>query len=334
MVRKRSPPHQGIVDLVPSNRDSVHIKPSSHLEAVHMDSSRSHDSNTTTPSLDMEKADSPINKGSEVSVEDEVSLSVPSSPKIKCSLHRRKQSLSLDDITIEDTSKLLSPQRGPAIRICSPSRDKSNEVMSPLFKGIGSDESGSESELDLFDVLEEERQSQMPSNVKNSSDIPLLDVVNDLKESDDDEDESTGGGGEGWGGGKLSKLKGRLLMKVKSSKNSFMPRPRSHSPVLSSDITSSTYNTTPKKNILPLALSDSHKGDATVTSNSSYAGGSGADGAQCVGAVKQRFRVNSPSLWSKMIRRTSPSASPGSGEEVVVKLEEARKRSKSRLVFI
>lgn len=321
VVRKRSPPHLGIVFLVPPN--SADLMVSSHLAAMCMDSSRSQDSNATTPSIDLDEADAEITGDSQARDDEEASLSAPSSPTIKRSLHRRQRSQSLDDITLEDTSKLLSPERGPAVIL---SQDENNAVMNPLFKGIGSDESGSESEFDMFETVEENERSRMPSKLKDTSVIPLLHVVEDPKVSDDEEDESRGVG-EGWGAGKLSKLKGRLLMKVKSS----MPRPHSRSPVPASDsINTSTGHTSPKPNTLPVASSNGYKGDATVNSSS---GGGG--GAQWVDAVKQRFRVSSPGLWNKMIRRTSPSAAtPGSGEEDTVKLEEARKRSKSRLVFI
>lgn len=315
VVRKRSSPHHGVVYLMPpSSVDRVQVTPSSLLGPMRTSSSRSRDSNATTPSMDMDEGDALFPGGSQASEDDkESSLSAPSSPKMRRSLHRRQRSQSLDDITIENfsslnPSKLLSPGRGPSIRIRSPSRDETKGIVSPLLKAIGSDESDSEFDYETIESR------------GHSSGDSFVHVSEDPKESDEEE----GGGG---GGGKLSKLKGRLLMKVKSSRNSFLPRPRSRSPQPAGETTVSTGGSSPKKNLSPVDSSN-YKGDHTVTSSS-------GSGTQRVGAVKQHFRVSSPSLWRKM-RGMSPSGTPGpvSVEKDISKLEEARKKSRSRLIFI
>ena len=255
----------------------------------------------------------------------EQSVSAPSSPTMKRTLHRRQRSQSLDGITIDDNSLPIPSKIERGLTTHTPhftGKDEHDDgVMLALPKGTGSDESESEVELGLYEAAKEKERISSTLSHKDVSSVPLLCVLADPKEIDG-EDESRGGGG-----GKLNQLKGRLLMKVKSSKSNFLPRSRSRSPQQTND-TPAIDRTSPKKSHFPVILSDGDKG---------HVPGSSEGGSQWVGAVRHRLKVGPPAIWSKK-QKSSPTILSGTepvpGEEGVVKLEEARKRSRSRLVFI
>ena len=285
-------------------------------------------------SVDTDEREGLFPSGQLLSVQDEkeAPFSAPSSPKARRSLHRRQRSQSLDDITIGG----LSLQQGPSVAIHTPTAEETSQ-----YNIVGSDES--DSELDLDEGVEESR--ILSNTPKQQQTIELLPPgSNDPKESEEE--------GEGGGGGRLSQLKGKLLSKMKASKNNFLPRPRSHSPqpVNTSGTVSKDQGEASQTDTLVSATaadnhtngSMTHDGDPGRSNDTDGDGeegkvelGRGTGGSQRVGAVKQRLRMNSPSLWRKK-RKVSPSSlsAPVPEDMDLVKLEDARKKCKSRMIFI
>lgn len=200
---------------------------------------------------------------------------------------------------------------------------------SPHFNLVDSDDSDSESDSD--EGVRKDDAGILRESRKRQQDIELLPPGLHRESEEEGEEEDTGVGG------KLSVLKGKFLSRVKASTNSFLPRPRSHSPQ-----PTNSSSTSELSHALVSASNISIQGNDRERPSDAEGGGDESKaeqgrGAQWVGAMKQRLRVNSPNLFRKM-RKVSPSnpsnAPVPSEDEELAKLEEARKKSKTRLIFI
>lgn len=228
----------------------------------------------------------------------EASLSAPPSPGGgRQSLHRRQRSQSLDAIDVP-TLELTSSQ--PSIKIDALSPE--DREVSPGFDITdgGLDSSDSDSDIDDLDLQVDKH--RVAASLQGS--VPPSEPTGDLKESEEE-------------GGRLTQIKGMFLSKMRSSKNNLMPRPHSQSPQA---VEAPGTETKDVASSLPADV----EGD-----------GRSSGGSQWMGAMKQRLRVNSPGLWRKM-RRISPSnqAVPTSEDLDLAKLEEARRKCKSRIIAI
>ena len=274
--------------------------------------------------------------------EKDLPRSAPSSPKVKRSLHRRRRSQSLDGITMDSSSRSNFLSSQASLKIGSPTSEEEKEI-SPGYN-TGTSDSECDSDDDGLGV--EVGTHKMIPNLQEHRPLSVGLVPPGPHGPKESEEESEGGMG------RLSQLKGKFLSKVMGSKNSSLPRPRSHSPQpkgqgspqsgtmkdLAPSQTVSLLSTTPDEDgsgtneTLSINDGGSHDGDGDE-------GGSGhgrtTGGSQLLGMMKQRFRVNSPNLWRKM-RKVSPSAqTPPMAEDLdLAKLEEARKKCRSRIIFI
>ncbi len=272
--RKKCPPHKGVIYLLEPEGTPKSPPPSSS-------------------STGGEKRDSNEDK--------ERSLSSPSSPELGSPLRTKHRHSSGDILSDEETLQPHSSRPFPSITVTSPGR-KAISSHYQVLERSGDDDSGSESDVDgMFRSL---------PDVNLSSINPMVDFIG-LDSSDlegtksDDEGLLKKSDDEDVGGGKFSRLKGRFLHKMKSSKNSFLPR---HMQQASNESTS-----------IPSPVLVDPVGSGADDSQRA-GGGGGGGGAN---------RKNSPNLWRKM-RKTSP---VGPSEEKLSR-SEARKRSKSRIIYI
>lgn len=252
-------------------------------------------------------------------------MSAPSSPQLKSPLHQKRRH-SCDDLLSPnrpspDPSHLQGPQ--PAITITTPNRRNNTLPVPTLYQQEldESDESSSESELDLSD-------SDMPHPPTAN-----LGAVNSLADmlkgggtssefGGDEEDEvepregdrqgtPSGGGNVG----KFSRFKGKFLQTVKSSTSSLLSRPRSRSPQPINEAPREDNSHLKRRSPSPTPL----EGEVTKGPSSNLQ----------LSSVRQRFKVNSPSLWRKM-RKNSPA--PPSEEEL--SRAQAQRNCRSRIIYI
>ena len=244
--------------------------------------------------------------------EDGACHSVPNSPKLKSPLHQ-KLSHSCDDL-LNEPDTILAPEvplssqdedPQPSITITTPGRTRGFVAPDEFYQDLEDSaeeegESGSESE---FELVERNRPAMNPM-------VDMLEGVvsreseeeEGTKKSDDDSSASVGMSSS-TSQGKFSRLKDRL-------RNPFS---RSRSPQTEGE------GDSPRKSPSPVP---EERGGALQPAEE--------HGLQSkVAAVRQRFKVNSPNLWRKM-RRTSPT--PPSEEDLTLK--QARKNSKSRIIYI
>ena len=276
--RKKSLPHKGIIYLVlPESANSFPI--------------------TSSTSVDGLKSKLSISegRGSEEEEEgEELSLSAPSSPKLKSPMYQKRRH-SCDDLLSDNTPR-PSPdpshlqETQPSITVTTPNkRSDENFVVPPLYL----DDSSSESDLDISDS-----DNQLPTNLRtvNSLTTPTTSEFDGGDEEDD---------GQRANVGKFSKFKGKLLQTVKST-SSMLSRPRSRSPQPSNE-----------------AVRERSPSPTPVE------GEAGKGLHQKVAVSKLRFKMNSPSLWRKM-KKSSPVAP---SEEELVRAQ-AQRNCKSRIIYI
>ena len=297
ICRKKSLPHQGIVYLmVPNDVDKTLNNPVPQMMAK-------------SNSLVWKMLNPGGTRRSEEE-EEEPSPSAPSSPKLLRSPLNHKHSQSFNNLSATDGPlDHLSHKLHPAITVTSP---KTKGVTS-LYEGLEDENeegSSSESETELGNL--------QASNLRVAN--PLASILDDESTRSDEESGVWVQKGDceemeldKTGQGKFSRLKGRFpnfIQKVKSSTSTFLSKhARSQQPV---------DNASNSPSPQPQAMGEVKGSEVESAANSQRNGGG-----------KEQAKVSSPRLWRKM-RRPSP-AEP-TEEEVI--LNEARKNSRSRIIYI
>lgn len=270
--RKKSAPHPGIVHLRLPKLKNVSSIPSIAVDG------KSHD----TSHYDKRGASELLLCADEEN--EESSLSVPNSPKVKGRFYQ-KLSHSCDDLLSEEECSVVGCSRRdprPSITVTSPKRGHMLDIaVSPSEESMI--ESGSESELDLY--------GQSPTNLvagskvrRNSADLEARERSS-LGSMKSDEERSGYESGGSSGGGKFSRFKGKLLQTVKNSKKSTFLHKRFSRSSQDIDILSKETSSPPKRSPSPVVESETSEVD--------------------VAGKKNRFRVNSPGLWRKMRKASS-----------------------------
>ncbi len=238
----------------------------------------------------------------------------------------QKLSHSCDDLLNDSdlpTSPLSSPHDEgpdpqPSITITTPGKIRGLAAPGDLYRGLEeeSDEDDSESELE-FEILSPG--TRLPGSVN-----PMVDILEGvgsagLRESEEDEgakksdDDSSASGGVGGGGGrgKFSRFRDKFRNPFSRSRS---PQPEGEG-----------EESSPQKSPSPQPEDERA---ASLTASTTITEEHGASQSK-LAAVRQRFKSNPPNLWHKMRR-----ASPVAPSEEELALHQARKTSKSRIIYI
>ena len=299
ICRKKSPPHKGIIYLLPP--DSIQSFPNLSISEVNGRSQSASKSQEVNISL--------LNSGEE----EEPSLSAPSSPKLKSPL-RMKLAHSCEDLLsageVPGSSLYLPSSQQPSIKVTRASKPGDRRASSTSREVEESDESDdSECEMEMISIANVGRPS---TNLSVGVANPLLDVLG--KETEEEEEEEPEQNVEEIAAevkqnessssetsSTFGRLKGRFMKTVKSSNflsKTISPQP---SPEDSRDAGTSQQSPSPP----PPERSDSK--------------------------TSLKKASASPSLWRKM--RRGSAVTPSQAEEEVSK-EEARRNCKSQMIFL